>query len=402
MKFIFLSFKRNILPFLFILLALCLVIFSKTNLVAAKNGLSLWANNVVPSLFPFFVITELLSSINIIHHIGRLFDKIMRPLFNVPGECAFAFIMGLISGYPTGGKIVANLREQGICTKDEGDRMLAFTNNSGPLFIISFVGISIFGDTKTGFLLLCTHILASITVGILLGKLSTIKSKSNSKISTTSTHNSRQAPITLSNLGGILGKSIQNAISTILLIGGFVVIFSVIISIFNQSHLLDSISKILKPILNIIGFNLNFAKPILAGMIELTNGIHMIAEISIKSISQNIILCAFLLGFGGISVLFQVFSLLSKTDLSMKKYVIGKLMQGIIAAFYTFLSLQLIPTLNLDIVPTVAPIADTLVYPIQFLGIHPCFILIFTLLFIIYFVCSHNVPKKHIKKRVKI
>ncbi len=104
MKFFVLSLKRNILPCIFLLLAVCFVIFSKTNLVAAKNGLTLWANNVVPSLFPFFVITELLSNTNIVHHIGRFFDKMMRPLFNVPGECAFAFIMGLISGYPTGRK----------------------------------------------------------------------------------------------------------------------------------------------------------------------------------------------------------------------------------------------------------------------------------------------------------
>jgi len=85
MKFIFLSFKRNILPFLFVLLAICFVIFSKTNLIAAKTGLTLWSTSVVPSLFPFFVVTELLSHTNLIHHIGRLFDKVMRPLFNVPG-----------------------------------------------------------------------------------------------------------------------------------------------------------------------------------------------------------------------------------------------------------------------------------------------------------------------------
>lgn len=104
MKFFVLSLKRNILPLIFLIFAICLVVFSKTNLSAAKSGLTLWANNVVPSLFPFFVVTELLSHTNIVHHIGKFFDKVMCPLFNVPGECAFAFIMGLISGYPTGRK----------------------------------------------------------------------------------------------------------------------------------------------------------------------------------------------------------------------------------------------------------------------------------------------------------
>lgn len=395
MKFIFLSFRRNILPFLFILLAICLVVFSKTNLIAAKNGLILWANNVVPSLFPFFVVTELLSNTNIVYYIGKLFDKIMRPLFNVPGECAFAFIMGLISGYPTGGKIVADLREQGLCTKDEGNRMLAFTNNSGPLFIISCVGISLFGDTKTGILLLCTHILAGITVGIIFGKLSTKKIKNNLSLSTSPVnHYPMKEPVTFSNLGKILGKSIHNSISTVLMIGGFVVIFSVIISILQHSHLLDVFAQSLKPILAFFGFSLDFAKPILAGLIELTNGVSMVAEIHIKNISQNVILCAFLLGFGGFSVLLQVFSLLFKTDLSMKKYLIGKFLQGIFAAIYTFIALRFIPTLSLDIVPTFAPIAETFVYPISIFGISNYLLLFLVLIFIIFIAFSHkNVQK---------
>lgn len=399
MKFIFLSLKKNILPCLFFLLAISLVIFSKTNLVAAKNGLVLWANSVVPSLFPFFVITELLSHTNFIYYVGKVFDKIMRPLFNVPGECAFAFIMGLISGYPTGGKVVASLREQGICTKDEGDRMLAFTNNSGPLFIISFVGISLFGDTKTGLLLLCTHILAGITVGILLSISSTRNTKKVHVLSTKKANSfSPKEPVTFSNLGKIFGKSIQDATSTVLMIGGFVVIFSVIISVLNQSKLLAVCSELLKPIFSILGFNLDFSKPVLGGIIELTNGVNMVASIPMKAVSQNVILCAFLLGFGGISVLFQVSSLLSKTDLSMKKYVIGKFMQGVLSAFYTFLALKFIPSLSLDIVPTCAPISETIAFPINFLGINNYLILLFAIIFIISVAFSHP-NNKHCMKR---
>ena len=353
MKFIFLSFKRNILPFIFILLAICLLVFSKSNLEASKSGLILWANNIVPSLFPFFVITELLSHTRIIYYIGKIFDKIMRPLFNVPGECAFAFIMGFISGYPTGAKIVVSFYERGLCTKDEADRMIAFTNNSGPLFIISFVGISLFGDTKTGILLLCTHILASITSGIILGKLSTNNEKNLKYLSTKNKQKSfPNTQLSFSNLGTVLGDSIKNAISTILMIGGFVVIFSVIISVLEQVRLLDYISTLIYPVLKFFGFELSFAKPILSGIVELTNGIYAVSSISIKAISQNIVLCAFLLGFGGISILFQVLSFLSKTDLSIKKYIIGKFLQGIFAALFTFLALKLIPTLNLDIIST--------------------------------------------------
>lgn len=350
MKFFVLSFKRNILPIIFVLIAICLVIFSKTNLSAASNGLILWATCVVPSLFPFFVISNLLSHTKVVSFIGRLLDKFMKPLFNVPGIGGFAFIMGLISGYPVGAKIVSEFREKGLVSKDEGERMLAFTNNSGPLFILSSVGISLFGDTKTGILLLCTHVLSCITVGIILGKFSIEQSEKNNYINNKIILKNNN--VTLKNLGEVLGNSINTAISTILLIGGFVVIFSVIISILNVTHALDFLSKFLNPILSFLGFNLDFSKPMLSGIIELTNGIKSVSNIHIKAISQNIILCAFLLGFGGFSVLLQVFSIVSKTDLSMKKYFIGKLLQGIVASIYTFLVLKFIPFINLDIVET--------------------------------------------------
>ena len=359
MKFLILSFKRNILPIIFVLIAVLLVVFSRSNLEATKSGLELWAFTVVPSLFPFFVITNLLSQTKVVRTIGRLLDKLMRPLFNVPGIGGFAFVMGLISGYPVGAKIVSDFREPKLVSKDEGERLLAFTNNSGPLFILSSVGIGMFGDTKTGILLLCTHILACITVGIILGKFSKktdeeFRSKINNELEKskkiTDNKKNRNKEISIKNLGEVLSNSINNSISTILLIGGFVVIFSIILSILNRTQILDMLSMLLKPILQIFNIDTNFAKPLLSGIIELTNGVKQVSGIHIKAISQNIILCAFLLGFGGFSVLLQVFSIVSKTDLSMKKYVAGKLMQGILASIYTFLALKFIPFINLDIV----------------------------------------------------
>lgn len=359
MKFNILSLKRNILPFIFIVIAICLVVFSRTNLSAATNGLILWATCVVPSLFPFFVITNLLSYTKVVSFTGKLLNNLMRPIFNVPGIGGFAFVMGLISGYPVGAKVVSDFRENGLVSKDEGERMLAFTNNSGPLFILSSVGIGLFGDTKTGLLLLCTHFFSCITVGIILGKFSKKSDKEfrenfhhyRKKKSTLET---KSNIITFKNFGEVLGNSINSAISTILMIGGFVVIFSVIISILNNTHTLDFLSKFLNPVLSFFGFDLGFSKPLLSGIIELTNGVKSVSSIHIKAISQNIVICAFLLGFGGFSVLFQVFSIIAKTDLSIKKYFVGKLLQGFIAAFYTFLALKFIPFINLDIIETSA------------------------------------------------
>jgi len=139
-KLIVIKLKRLIIPISICLFTISLVVFSKDNLYYAKNGLLLWANSVVPSLFPFFIAANLLSYTEVIPFLGRLLGKVMRPLFNVPGEGAYAFIMGIISGYPIGAQIVSNFKEQGICNKEEAERLISFTNNSGPLFIVGTVG----------------------------------------------------------------------------------------------------------------------------------------------------------------------------------------------------------------------------------------------------------------------
>ena len=128
--------KNNFLTIIFILFTISLIIFSKTNISSVKSGLSLFVNSIIPSLFPFFIAVELLSYTNVIQIIGKLLNKFMKPIFNLPGEGAYAFLVGILSGYPVGAKIVSKLRESNQCTKSEGERMLALCNNSGPLFII--------------------------------------------------------------------------------------------------------------------------------------------------------------------------------------------------------------------------------------------------------------------------
>lgn len=346
-KILVLKIKSLIIPTIICLFTLFLILFSNSNLFAAKKGLSLWANSVVPSLLPFFIATELLGYTNIISILGKMLNKLMRPLFNVPGEGAFPFIMGIISGYPVGAKIVADLKRQGLCSNIEAERLIAFTNNSGPLFIIGTIGIGLFKDTKTGILLLLTHILACISVGILFRWWKSGKNKRSSFFIEDS--NKLPSKISLLNLGEVLANSIMNSISTIFLIGGFVVLFSVVISILNSSGFLELIANFLSPILNIFGLSSKYINGIVTGLIELTNGVCSIALIASKNISTNIIICAFLLGFGGISVALQVLSITSKNGISIKPYLIGKLLQGIFAAFYTYLILNSFCFLNLDL-----------------------------------------------------
>lgn len=341
---IFILVKRNILTIIFGLFLVFLIAFSKNNLIAAKDGLTLWATCVVPSLFPFFIATELLNYTNIASIFGKFLSKIMRPLFNIPGEGAYAFIMGIISGYPVGAKIVSEFYSNGICTKDEAERMLAFTNNSGPLFIIGTVGILLFGNSTIGILLFLTHFLSSITVGCILGICSRLYKSSSKKLPFSSVKQEKLSA-SFNNLGSILGNSIYNAISTVLLIGGFVVLFSVILSILNRLNIISTFSHFL----SVFSIPYDFSRGLISGIIELTNGVNIASSIHTKAISSNIILCAFLLGFGGFSVLLQVLSIISKFNLSIKTYTLGKLLQGLFAALYTALIINNFSIFNMDI-----------------------------------------------------
>lgn len=345
MKIMVFKIKKLFIPICICLFTMFLLIFSNANLSSAKTGLALWANSVVPSLLPFFIATELLGYTNVISILGRLLNKFMRPIFNVPGEGAFPFIMGIISGYPMGAKIVSNFKKQGICTNEEAERLLAFTNNSGPLFIIGTVGIGLFKDTNTGILLFLTHILACLTVGFLFRWWKSSKRCEKKGDSPFFSHST----VSISNLGEVLANSIMSAINTIFLIGGFIVLFSVIISILENSGVLDILSNLISPILNIFGIPVTYADGILTGLLELTNGVCNVANIPNKSISTNIIICAFLLGFGGISITLQILSITSKAKISIKPYIIGKLLQGIFAVFYTYIFLNVFLFLNLDL-----------------------------------------------------
>ena len=327
-----LKLKKYIIPIIFFIFTISLIIFSKSNILAVKTGLNLWINNVVPSLFPFFIAVNLLNNTYLPRLIGKIFDKTMKPLFNVPGIGAYALFMGIISGYPIGAKIVTDLRNKDLCTKEEGERLLTFTNNSGPLFILGTVGISLFRDTSIGLLLLTTHLLSCFTVAFVFRFW-----KSKKRIENIKEINNYSDIISLKDLGKIISTSIINAIKSVVLIGGFVVFFSIVLSVLNKLFFFNFFLLLLRPTFNTLNINPNFIIPLISGIIELTTGVSLISNVPSVNLGINVIFTAFLLGFGGISILLQVWSIISNTDISIKPYIIGKILQGIFASIYTFL-----------------------------------------------------------------
>lgn len=330
MNFIVISIKKYFFTIIFTIFLITLILFSNNNLIAAQKGLALWATSVLPTLFPFFIATELLCQTNFTYIIGKFLNKFMKPIFNVPGESATAILLGTISGYPIGAKVVCNLKKQKIISKIEAERLIAFTNNSGPLFILGTVGIVMLNNKNLGIILLISHILSSLLVGYCFRFWK--KNKLDINYSETK-FNSSQTPIKISELGEILGNAIKKSIGNILSVGGFIVLFSVILSILNSSGCLELITSILYK----FGISKEISLSTITGIIELTNGLNLSTALYENIPLISILISSFLLGFGGISVLLQVYSIISKENISIKPYFYGKLLQGIFSVIFTFI-----------------------------------------------------------------
>src|SRR5690606_21095195 len=130
--------KRSFTNFLFLLIILWILVgiirYPKLSLDSGYEGLLTWFNIVIPSLLPFFIVSEILTGIGFVDFIGKLLEPLMKPLFNAPGASAFPLAMSVVSGYPMGAKIVSNLRKENILSKIEAERTICFASTSGPLF----------------------------------------------------------------------------------------------------------------------------------------------------------------------------------------------------------------------------------------------------------------------------
>ena len=139
---------------------LALVLWPEQSMEAMRDGLRLCGNVILPSLFPFFVLSSLVVELGMSRYLGKLLEPVMAPLFRVNGNCAAALALGFIGGYPVGARTAIQIYENGQCTRTEAERMLAFCNNSGPAFILGVVGAGVFGSGTAGLLLYLAHLLA--------------------------------------------------------------------------------------------------------------------------------------------------------------------------------------------------------------------------------------------------
>lgn len=325
--------------------ALAMVVYPELSMQAAVKGLKLWWDIVFPALLPFFVASELMMGLGVVHFMGVLLEPLMRPLFNVPGVGSFVLAMGFASGYPIGAVLTGKLRSQGLVSKTEGERLMSFTNTSDPLFMAGAVAVGMLGRADLAGLIIGAHYLAGLSTGLVLRFYKWRSGDRVDPITTGGTEgNILVRAVRAMNrarkedgrpFGDILGDAVRNSVDTLLLVGGFIIVFSVLIRLLSACGAIDFISGLVATVLRPLGFDAHAVQPLVAGLFEITNGCEMAAQ-SALPLAQKVILVSAIIAWSGLSVHAQVAAVVKGTDLAVAPYTASRVLHGAFAGFWSW------------------------------------------------------------------
>jgi len=303
---------------------LLIIVFPRDVIQAAREGASLWFNNVLPALLPFAVGVNLMSSLGVTRFLGRALEKPMRKLFKVPGRGGFVLTAGLLSGYPMGAKMVASLYENGEITKKDANKLACFTNNAGPLFILGAVASGMFNSPVLGYYLIFAHILSALATGVAFRFL---PSGGEAVPIKTPGRNER-------NLGAALSKSVTDGMETLIRVGGFIIVFCVIIRILEVTNVFSLIEYAAMPF---FGSNAELVPGVFAGLIEITSGLNKLSENGLSKIT--LVALSALISFGGFSVHAQSVSYFARAGINSGLYLLSKIVQSGLSALFALIML---------------------------------------------------------------
>ena len=301
--------------------ALALVLWPEQSMGAMGDGLALCANVILPSLFPFFVLSSLVVELGLTRYLGRLLEPVMAPLFRVNGACAAALALGAVGGYPVGARTAIQLYENGQCSRTEAERLLAFCNNSGPAFILGAVGAGVFGSGAAGLLLYLAHLLASLLVGVLFRFYKPDQGPR--------TRRTGGPQFQAASLPRAFPRSVTGSLQSVLNICAFVLFFTVFLRILTYAGVLPALARGLSALLSPLGLSPLWAQRLLTGLVEVSSGVTSLTD---GTLPGRLSMAAFMLGWAGMCVHCQVLAFLGDSGLSMGTYVGGKLLHALLSS----------------------------------------------------------------------
>ncbi len=302
--------KKNLYSIMLIITILILTIniFIKSNQLTniIVFSINLFIKNIFPSLFPMFILSSLLIEIQLPKIIGSIFKKPMNYLFKAPSSSSFVFFMSMITGSPNSAKILNDLIEQKEITNKEAEKILLFTYFANPLFVINTVGNNLFKNQNIGITIYVSHILSNIITGIIFRNYN----KENSI-----TINQYHLKDTIKAINNVdifkeLLISIEDSLKIMMNIFGIITFFLIIINVLINKP--DHLVKIL-----------------ITGLFEMTSGLKYLSIMSLNK-KIKIIISAFFISFGGLSIHLQIMNILKKRKIKYLPFLMSRIISAII------------------------------------------------------------------------
>lgn len=305
--------KNFILFLLVIFLCITILIMPQSSANGVKNGLNSCINILIPSLFPFMVLSSFIVKCGISEYIGKLISPITKTIFKLPGYTGIVILLGLIGGYPTGAIGINELYSQKKISQKQAEQMLLFTVGAGPAFVINAIGNQLYNNKFIGVLIFISQIISSTILGILIGLCFNNTNKETEHLTIT------KSP----SLSCALVESCLVSARAMFNMCAFVILFSALLNILKETSIISIISNYISS-LNIAPSISNSIFPI---TLEVTNGC-----ISCINNHAPIELTAFTLGWAGLCVHFQIFSITETIKFSKAKFIICRFLHGALSS----------------------------------------------------------------------
>ena len=325
------TYSRMFFLITIIMLSIFMLINPRETVDAAGYGFKLWYSVIVPALLPFFIAAELLVSLGLAQFLGVLLEPIMRPLFRLPGCASLVVAMGFTSGFPVGAILTKRLYDEELINPSEAERLVSFTNNSSPLFIIGAVGVGMFNSPTLGCLLALSHYLANLGVGLVWGltsnktwdrKRSSLAQLFSRAFKTLAQHQQGSLPP-----GQLLSNAVKNSLTNILSIASFSILFSVLTRMLAVWGIMHFFALLWAQVLFFLKLPYEAAYGIAMGMFEITIGCQAIAASSGLSILNQMLAVSMVLAFSGFSIIAQVMGVLAGMPVRLSFYLKSRLLQ---------------------------------------------------------------------------
>lgn len=295
----------NTILFTLIIITSLVFIYSKDVTSTFLLSITIWKENIFPSLFIFFIICELLSKYGFINILNFILKPLNKYIFHLSSNSSFILITSMLSGFPSSAFYIQNfLNEEKISLK-EAEKLILITHFPNPLFVINTIGLMFLNNIKYGYIILLSIILGNLIISFLIKT----PKYPNKNIKT------KPPESFIKTLINAIYSSFKTSILLLGIISCFLIITTLIKKLFN---------------LNI------YYQTFLSGLLEITGGIKNAETLPIP-ILPKLLIITFFICFGGLSIHMQIFSLLETKIIKYHKYLLIRLLHALISCFITYL-----------------------------------------------------------------